>query len=80
VKDGIIVTLLSASVATMVTAHLALVYGLFWRSPRWRAPVALLLPPLAAAWGFQARMKVRSAALIGGAVVYAFAAFAALRA
>ena len=58
--------------ALLITMHVALVGGLLFRPPRWRAPVALLVAPLAPFWGFADGMHVRSVlwllALIGYAV------------
>ena len=43
------------SLALLVTAHLAIVGRLSRRTPRWRAAVALLVPPLAVVWGREER-------------------------
>jgi hypothetical protein len=50
-KDVLLVLAPSLSLALLVTAHVALVAALAGRSPRWRAAVALVLPPLAVVWG-----------------------------
>jgi hypothetical protein len=76
-QDAIIVALLSLSLATFVTAHAATTYGLLFHHPRWRAAIALFLPPLAAVWGHAAGMKLRPRALVLSAIVYVAARFAA---
>jgi hypothetical protein len=49
--DVLLVLAPSLSLALLVTAHVALVASLAGRSPRWRAAVALVVPPLAVVWG-----------------------------
>jgi hypothetical protein len=68
--DELLTGALVVSFATLATAHVALVTGLVARKPRWRAPVAAIVLPLAPVWGFRAAMPVRSAAWIAGAVAY----------
>ncbi|MGC4089833.1 MAG: hypothetical protein QM756_18495 [Polyangiaceae bacterium] len=63
--------LLSCALGALVTAHVALVAGLATQKPRWRALLALLLPPLAPYWGLEARRFGWSAAWIAAALVYA---------
>lgn len=58
------------SFATFVTAHVALVAGLVARQPRWRAPLALVVVPLAAYWGFRERMRVRAAFWFAALIIY----------
>jgi len=66
---------LVASVAfgVLVTAHVALVVGLLMRRPRWRAPLALFVPPLAPYWGSDAGMRFRTLLWVGAVCVYAVA-------
>lgn len=59
-KDAIIVALLVLAFAGAVTCQLALVIGLARRSPRSRAAVALVVPPLAPYWGIREGMSVRA--------------------
>lgn len=47
----------SLSLALLVTAHVALVAALAVRRPRWRAAVALVVPPLAVVWGAQEKLR-----------------------
>jgi hypothetical protein len=65
-----LVLALLAAFATLATAHVALVWGLAWRPPRWRALLALPLVPLAPYWGFREGMHVRSAIWALSAVSY----------
>jgi hypothetical protein len=57
--DERIVLALLVAFAAFVTAHVALVVGLATRPPRWRAPVALVVVPLAPYWGARAGMHAR---------------------
>jgi hypothetical protein len=61
-----------ATLALFVTAHVAIVTRLFGQPPRWRAAVALILPPLAFFWGKKAKMiglcRLWLAALVAYAV------------
>lgn len=65
---------LIASFALLVTAHLAIVFGLAMRTPRWRALVAFFVAPLAPYWALRDRMRVRAALWILAALGYAVAA------
>jgi hypothetical protein len=49
---------LAVSLGAWLLAHAALVAGLARRPPRWRAAVALVVPPLAPAWGWAMRGRV----------------------
>lgn len=72
-KEIILVAAIVLSFALFVTAHLAIVWGLLFRAPRWRSPVALVLPPLAPYWAVRERMRVRAILWIASLVVYALA-------
>lgn len=76
-KDIIIVALLVSAFAFVLTTHVAIAYGLLKRRPRWRAPVALVLPPLAPYWAWKEHMRVRTFLWIGGIIVYVAALIAA---
>ena len=56
--------------AAMLTAHVALVIGLAKHIPRYRALVAVFVPPLGAYWAIRAKQHVRGAAWILAAIVY----------
>jgi hypothetical protein len=72
-RDAVVLGLVLCAFATLVTAHVTLALGLARRLPRWRAPVAFVVPPLAPWWGWQSRMRIRSGVWIASAVVYAIA-------
>jgi hypothetical protein len=59
------------ALAVFVTAHVALVTRLYAEPPRWRAVVALLLPPLAFFWGKRAAMNGLCRLWLGALVAYA---------
>jgi len=72
-KDMIVVGALLVAFALMVTAHVAITIGLARRAPRWRAPVAFLVLPLAPYWAWRGQMKVRAGIWAGALVLYAMA-------
>lgn len=63
--------LLAGPFAVFVTAHVALVYGLLNKKPRWRGLAAILVWPVAPVWGLQTGMRFRSAIWIAALLVYA---------
>ena len=69
-RDELVAGALVLAFAIVVTAHVTLVVGLAGRAPRWRALVALLVPPLAPYWGWDG-LRRRSVLWVAGAVVYA---------
>ena len=69
---AIMLTLVS-SFAILCSAHVALALGLTWKKPRWRGPVALLLPPLAPYWGYGAKMHLRAVLWVAAFCVYVLA-------
>jgi hypothetical protein len=73
VRDVLVLGALVVAFATLVTAHVTLALGLLRRTPRWRAPVALVVPPLAPFWGWLAGMRARSIVWVTAVVVYAVA-------
>jgi hypothetical protein len=52
------------------TAHVAIVARLFGLGPRWRALVALVVPPLALFWGAEARLKLWCRLWLGALLTY----------
>lgn len=60
----------SAAFGLLLTAHLALVARLATRAPRWRAPLALFLPPLAPYWGMRERFRVWCGVWVGSLLTY----------
>lgn len=75
--DVVVLVALVVSFAALVTAHVALAFGLTLAEPRWRGPVSLFVPPLAPYWGMEAGMKRRSALWVTALVIYALARIAA---
>jgi hypothetical protein len=73
IRDATVLSMLLVAFATLVTAHLALVFGLSRRAPRWRGLVALVVAPLAPWWGWRERMRARGALWMAAAVVYVIA-------
>ncbi|MDP9037149.1 MAG: hypothetical protein M3O50_20310 [Myxococcota bacterium] len=69
-RDGLVLAVLLVAFASLVTAHVALVLGLARRPPRWRALLAFVVAPLAPAWGWREKMRVRGAIWIVAALVY----------
>jgi hypothetical protein len=69
-KDTIVVIALVLSFAVMITAHVAITYGLARRPPRWRAAVAFFVAPLAWYWAWRENMTVRLWISLGALVVY----------
>ena len=79
IHNELLVLWLLAAFATFVTAHVALVFGLAMRAPRWRALVALPIAPLAPYWGARAGMHVRAVLWVASAVAYIALRVIALR-
>jgi hypothetical protein len=69
-KDALLLGGLLLSFATAVTAHLTIAVGLLARVPRWRAPVALLLAPLAPYWAWREGMTARAVLWLVGVIAY----------
>jgi hypothetical protein len=68
--DVLLVLAPSLSLALLVTAHVALVAALARRTPRWRAAVALVLPPLAVVWGNQEKFRKWCVTWVAALVLY----------
>jgi hypothetical protein len=75
--DVAIVIVLVSSFALLVCAHVTLAVGLMLRRPRWRGPLALLLPPLAPYWGLGGGLRVRGVLWLTALALYALARVAA---
>jgi hypothetical protein len=65
--------------ASLLTAHVTIIAGLAARSPRWRAPAAAVVFPLAPYWASRAGMHTRSVAWVASAVAYAISRWLAYR-
>jgi hypothetical protein len=71
VKDVVVVASMILAFALLVTVHVSLVFGLAGKTPRWRALVGLVVPPLAPFWGWRERMRKRAVMWLSCAVLYA---------
>jgi hypothetical protein len=68
--DLALLGLLSVAVGLHLVAHVTLVIGLLRRDPWWRGAVALVVPPLAPFWGYEARLRGRVTLWVVTLVVY----------
>jgi hypothetical protein len=68
--DLALLGLLSVAVGLHLVAHVSLVIGLLRRDPWWRGAVALVVPPLAPFWGYEARLRGRVTLWVATLVVY----------
>jgi hypothetical protein len=75
VSDLAVLVAIVLCFALWVTAHVATIFGLAMRTPRWRAPVAFFVVPFAPYWALRDGMRVRAALWVLGAIGYAVAAF-----
>jgi hypothetical protein len=75
--DLALIGLLSVAVGLHLVAHVTLVIGLFRRDPWWRGLLALLVPPLAPFWGYEARLRGRVTLWVVSLAVYLASAIAA---
>lgn len=57
--DFALLGLVSIAVGLHLVAHVTLVIGLLRREPWWHGLVALVVPPLAPYWGYEARLRKR---------------------
>jgi hypothetical protein len=57
--DFVLLGLVSVAVGLHLAAHVTLVIGLMRRGPWWHGLLALLVPPLAPYWGYEARLRKR---------------------
>jgi hypothetical protein len=78
VKDVILMAMLTLGLATLVTAHVSLVWRLFRLRPRWRALAAVVVPPLGVIWALRAGWKGTVGIWLGAVAVYLVALIAAL--
>lgn len=78
-KDLLVFGALVVAAACLLTAHVAVLYGLARRTPRRDALLALVAPPLAPYWALQRGMRVRGAVWLLALGVYVIARVAAAR-
>jgi len=57
--DFALMALIGACVGLHLVAHVTLVIGLLRRDPWWHGLVGLAVPPLAAYWGYEAKLRGR---------------------
>lgn len=76
-KDLIVVGTLVIAFALFVTAHVAIAFGLFLKAPKWRAPVAFLVAPLAPYWAWREHMRVRAGLWATALILYVVATIVA---
>jgi len=69
-KDWLLFSGLLVAFATLVTVHVAIVFGLAQKEPRWRAVAAFFVPPLAPYWAIRGGMTVRGGVWIGSVILY----------
>jgi hypothetical protein len=69
-RDALLSSGLVLLFATLATIHVAIVLGLAMRDPRWRALVALVVPPLAPYWALRGDMHKRGLFWIGSVLLY----------
>jgi hypothetical protein len=75
--DLVLSCVVIVSFAMLLTAHVVIAASLLARPPRWRALVALLLPPLAPYYALRERQRGRGATWLAAAMVYALGLFVA---
>jgi hypothetical protein len=68
--DLALLGVLSVAAGLHLVAHVTLVIGLLRRDPWWRGAVALVVPPLAPFWGYEARLRGRVTLWVVTLVVY----------
>lgn len=69
-RDAAIYIGLVLAFATLITVHVAIVFGLAYHHPRWHALVAFFVPPLAPYWALRGGMVVRGGIWIGSVILY----------
>jgi hypothetical protein len=72
-RDIVVLSVLLVAFAALVTAHVTIAAGLMRRRPRWHAPLAFVVAPLAPYYAVREHMRLRAFAWIGAFVVYATA-------
>ena len=76
VAGSVIAATVATDLLVFVGAHVTLLGSLALRAPRYRAAVALLVPPLAPYWGWRSGLKTR--VYVWGASLLLYAAGVAL--
>jgi hypothetical protein len=78
-RDAALTIGLAAAFATLLTVHVATLFGLARRRHIGAALVGLVVPPVAPFWAFLRGMRARAALWIASAVLYATAVVLAAR-
>jgi hypothetical protein len=73
VKDLVVVITLVLAFALLITAQVAIVYGLALRPPRWRAAAAVFVAPLGAYWAWRGQMRIRAGIWAAALALYVLA-------
>jgi hypothetical protein len=68
--DLALLALICVAVGLHLVAHVTLVIGLLRRKPWWRGLVALVVPPLAPFWGYEAELRGRVTLWVATLAVY----------
>ena len=76
-KDTVVVITLVLAFALFITAHIAIAFGLAFRAPKWRAPAAFFVAPLAPYWAWREHMRVRFGVWVAALVLYIVASIVA---
>ena len=75
--DFVLLASISIAVGLHLVAHVTLVIGLLRREPWWRGLIALVVPPLAPYWGYEAKLSGRVTLWLATLAVYLASATAA---
>jgi hypothetical protein len=78
-RDEWVTLSLVLTFASLLTAHVTIVVGLLARPPRWRAPVAAVVFPLAPYWANRTGMHARSVVWLASALAYVASRWLAYR-
>ena len=68
--DAVLLALISVAVGLHLVAHVTLVIGLLRKDPWWHGLVALVVPPLAPYWGYEAKLRGRVTLWVATLAVY----------
>lgn len=63
-------TVLGLSFAALCTLHVALGARLSIRKPRWRGPVAIVVPPLGIIWAYREGLRRHAAGWLAACAIY----------
>jgi hypothetical protein len=69
-RDALLLGGLLLAFATLITVHVAIVFALARRHPRWRAAVAFFVPPFAPYWALRGGMVALGGIWIGSVILY----------